>query len=204
MITNIYLIRHGQTDYNKNGIMQGAGIDSSLNETGMEQAKRLSFAMQDEKLEFDVVFSSPLLRALQTAQITTSWQNQQILTDELLREIDCGDMEGRSFAEMDPDLLTGLRNDPYQKYPNGESSADVRKRGLEFMSKISKRNEKTILVFSHGNMIRALSSVIMDMPVEFTTRSVIGNCGINFFKRTDKYYRLIAWNHQASMSVPTP
>merc|ERR1711953_656608 len=91
MKTYVYLVRHGRTQQNELGILQGAGIDSDLNETGRAQCNQLKGKIP---LENSLVFSSPLKRAKQTAEIITDGKCE-IIFDQLLKERDFGPLEGK-------------------------------------------------------------------------------------------------------------
>ena len=94
----IYIVRHGKTDWNKEGRYQGH-IDIELNSTGEEQAQKLYEKLKD--IKFDKVFSSPLKRAYKTAQIIT---NQKITKDMRLIERYNGELEGKLKTEIDIEI----------------------------------------------------------------------------------------------------
>ncbi len=95
----IYLIRHGETDSNKKGILMGQRIDEPLNEVGIKQAQ--SVAQELLQHEFNTVFSSPQKRAFQTAQAIVRDRHVQILIREQLKERDFGDLTGKTWEEID-------------------------------------------------------------------------------------------------------
>ena len=89
--TRLYLVRHGQTDWNLAGKLQGQ-TDIPLNETGRQQAKQAKKLLGN--LSFDAVYSSPLSRAVETAQLISGHSTLQIITDERIKEIAFGQWEG--------------------------------------------------------------------------------------------------------------
>lgn len=92
----IYFVRHGETDYNLEGIVQGQ-LDIPLNNKGIHQAHELKNKLK--VLDIDVIFSSPLLRAKQTAQIIHENLNVEIKYDERLKEFFAGNMQGTKISE---------------------------------------------------------------------------------------------------------
>ncbi|PID70699.1 hypothetical protein CSB37_01280 [bacterium DOLZORAL124_38_8] len=147
--TEITVIRHGQTDGNKNGVWQGQQ-NIELNETGRQQAREAKNNFKD----FDIVIASPLKRAQETAQIL--FPEAQIITDERIIEKNLGSFEGTPVQET---------NDPnevrYGNCPNGESfEKDVKPRAREFVRDIQARYPgKKVAVVSHGIVIRAMYEI---------------------------------------------
>lgn len=140
----IYIVRHGQTDWNLEGRYQGR-IDIELNETGIKQAESINEKLKDVK--FDKVFSSPLKRAYKTAQII---YNDKIIVDERLIERCNGELEGKlkkdcvdmvNFADFNE---TRLGIEPLKIF---------RKRILNFFEEISRKyNGENILIVTHAGV----------------------------------------------------
>lgn len=194
MIQHIYLIRHGETEYNKEGRMQGGGINSSLSEKGQHQVKLLGKRFESENFHCDYIFSSPLSRAFETAKIATSHIGKEIITDDLLKEIDCGDYEGLLTSEIDPAILQKLREDPYYSYPGGENCEDVKKRAKLFLDKLNQLEKESVIIFSHGNFNRAFMSAVLDLSIEIAVKAIQHNTGLNYFHRIQSSFKLITWN----------
>ena len=93
----ITIVRHGETDYNKNNILQGRS-NISLNDAGRRQCKRLKYKLKDEK--FDICFSSPLVRAVETAMILVG-DRVEIKIDDRLIERNLGNYEGKEVTGYD-------------------------------------------------------------------------------------------------------
>ncbi len=158
----LVVARHGETDWNKERRMLGR-TDMGLNKTGQQQAQGLIGLLEKEKI--DIVISSPLKRAYQTAEIVT--QNKiKILEDDLLKERAMGDFEGMTKREIKnkyPDASYYLVNSNGEEHrywkdiPKGESFIAVKKRVDEFVEKINnKYRDKRILVFSHAGFLDML------------------------------------------------
>lgn len=152
----IYMVRHGQTDWNKKRVMQGL-TDVPLNEEGINQALNAKEKLKD--VNFDICFSSPLKRAKKTAKIIIDGKCK-IIEDNLLLERSMGSLEKKPY-----DLYKSLRYWDYELNSNEygvESIKDLFKRAQKFLDKIkNKCGDKTILVVSHGALIRALHYLII-------------------------------------------
>ncbi len=158
----IYFVRHGQTAYNKNHIVQGSGIDSSLNEKGQNQASALF--EKYKQVPFDLVFTSKLQRTQQTAQPFLDTQIPHIATADI-NEINWGVHEGKKST---PFMITAYKdliekwgnNDFDARLEEGESANELQTRLNRFLDQLKSRPEKTILVFTHGRTLRCLMCLI--------------------------------------------
>ena len=140
----IYVVRHGQTDWNVEGRYQGRQ-DIKLNSKGIYQAKKISGKLTNVK--FDKVFSSPLKRTLQTAEIIC---NNEITIDERLIERCNGELEGKLKKEITQEIDF---NDPYNNKMGIESIVDFRRRIKDFLDDITKNyKEKNVLVVTHAGV----------------------------------------------------
>lgn len=191
---NIYLIRHGETEYNAKGIIQGGGLDSNLTNQGEQQAILLMERLKRENFVCDKIYSSPVGRAKRTAEICTSYLNQPIKLDELLLEIGCGEYEGIEIASIPKDKLERLRISEFEKYPGGECVDDVRKRGEKFIEKYFQDKDETILIVSHGNYIRSFACALLGVPSSFALKVFMDNTGFSYFSKVNEIYRMIFWN----------
>lgn len=146
----IYLVRHGQTDWNAKAKIQGQ-TDIELNETGMLQAEKVREKIKNIKI--DQIISSDLKRARKTAEIINEAFNKKIYYDKRLREMNYGEIEGQVKGEITKEMWDMLNYEP-QKI-NAEDRADVFKRTTELLKEIEKSNENVLLV-SHGGVIRVM------------------------------------------------
>ena len=155
----IYVVRHGQTDWNLQGKIQGS-TDIPLNETGLEQARAAAEALKNVK--FDVVFCSPLKRTRQTCEII---YDGKIIFDDRLKEINYGDFEGqhRNSLSFPFDDFWNTEKNLIEK--NAESMTDLENRVFGFYDEILKKYpDKTILVVCHGGTIRATKGYFLGRP----------------------------------------
>lgn len=163
----IYVIRHGQTAYNAQGIVQGKGIDAPLNELGVKQSN--AFYEVYKHVRFDVVYTSTLLRAQQTAKRFLDIGIPHIITADL-DEISWGDAEGSGnftdHSEMFNNLLKEWKNgNTHYALPGGESPNDVQQRQLRFIAELKQSSVKTVLIATHGRYIRSLMCTISNLPL---------------------------------------
>lgn len=165
----IYLIRHGQTDYNIQGIIQGSGVDSDLNQIGHEQAR--AFHRTFGHLQFDAIYTSELRRTHQTVEpFVRSGYNYTSLPE--LNEINWGKFEGlRSTPDLHAEYVK-LVNDWKQgklesKIPGGESPVLMRQRQETALNiLLSKKEEERILICSHGRYMRAFLCTLTGVPLQ--------------------------------------
>jgi len=165
----IYLIRHVQTDYNKQGIVQGGGIDSDLNEMGRQQAK--AFYDVYNSIHFDKIYTSALKRTHQSVQ---QFLEKNIPWEILpgLNEINWGTREGQKITPQEDAyyhwVLQQWRDgNDNLRIEGGESPIDVQKRQLVELKKIiSHEDEKIILICMHGRAMRILLCTILNRPLK--------------------------------------
>ena len=163
-MTTILLARHGETDWNRDGIWQG-WADPPLNDDGRAQARRL--AEQLRETPFDAVYSSDLQRARETAELVAEPHGVPVITDPGLREIDIGSWSGLTRAEIDERFPQGIR-------PDGETRDQHAARVLEAVERIARANPgRRILLVTHGGTMRALHGHVSDEPFH-----PVDNCGV--------------------------
>ncbi len=181
----LYMIRHGETDKNKQKLLQGR-TDVPLNEYGRDLARITALALQE--VSFDVIFSSPLQRARETAELMRLSRKIPILIDERIQEISFGDYEGHCFKGEnydlpDPDFnLFFTAPEKYSTPPNGESFAEILERTGTFLRELMDNEEyqdKCILISTHGCALKALFSNLTGCALkDFWGEGVYKNCGV--------------------------
>ena len=168
MNTVIYLTRHGQTLWNIEKRLQGRG-NSPLTGEGIERAKELRDRIKD--IHIDVIYSSPIERALTTANIIKGDKSIEVITDDGLMEMCFGDYEGKITDEVmkeNPnwDISLIMKGNTELTAPNGENLAEVRDRVARTMNKIIEANRgKTILIVAHGITLKAIMYYFKDEEV---------------------------------------
>lgn len=164
----IVLLRHGQTDFNLKGIVQGSGVDSSLNENGVRQGK--AFYQTYQEYGFDKLYTSALKRTHQTVQgFIDAKLDWTVLPD--LNEISWGKHEGQPITpEEDKYYQWMLRQwqlgDTSHKIDGGESPDEVAVRLARGLDVIKNSPHEKILVCMHGRAIRVMLCVMLNYPLK--------------------------------------
>jgi broad specificity phosphatase PhoE len=164
--TRLYLIRHGETDWNRRGIHQGT-TDVPLNDDGRAQAAALAEALRG--VAFDAAYTSPLSRAVDTARIVLGPSAVPLVTLPGLRELSYGLWQGRgaeSARRCDPGLAWRWRERPWEaRFPGGESLDEVSERGAAAVDRIAgAHGGGEILVSGHGHLNRVLLIHLLGLP----------------------------------------
>jgi probable phosphoglycerate mutase len=162
------LVRHGETAYNKEKRIQGSSSDIPLSKRGQLQAERLGLRLKDERI--DAVYSSPLRRALDTAQAVAVHHQIQVTPLQGLKEINAGELEGLRITELkmgfDEFICSASGTQEILPIPGGESICDVQKRAWNVMQKIAGlHNEGTIVVVAHYFVILTIICQVLNMPL---------------------------------------
>jgi probable phosphoglycerate mutase len=194
--TRVLAIRHGETAWNVDGRIQGQ-LDVPLNEMGRWQVHRLALAVADEDIA--AIYSSDLLRALETAQAVGRGSGDAIVTDAGLRERGFGVFEGLSYAEINarwPEMgERWRRRDPEFGAPGGETLNQFYERSVATATRLAAQHPgQTIALVSHGGVMdclyRAASRVALDAPRSWQ----LGNAAINRLLYTPQGFTLVGWS----------
>jgi glucosyl-3-phosphoglycerate phosphatase len=181
-LRRLVLLRHGQTDYNVAGRMQGH-LDSMLTETGVEQAG--SVAPEIARLAPDRLISSDLRRAVDTADLVAAACGRPVKLDARLRETHLGEWQGRTVAEIEgdwPGAIATWRSDPGWAPPGGESRIEVVRRSLPVVEELdaeytSGDPEITVVLVAHGGLIAGMVCGLLALPTStWPAIGGIGNC----------------------------
>ena len=195
-----YIVRHGETEWNRVKRMQGQ-TDIPLAEEGVRLAKLSGTHMR--QLPIDLIISSPLGRAVETAKLMTAGRGIPILTDARIQEISFGDWEGERILESDvvsPDFRTIFYNDPMHcpVPPGGESFTDVLRRTGELFDELVANPEyqdKHILISSHGAAGRCFLANFYEDKEDIWRGSIPKNCAVTIAEYRDGKAKVLERDH---------
>ena len=180
MPTTLVLVRHGETDWNRENRFQGHA-DIPLNEAGRAQARDLALELEDAS--FQAVYSSPLLRAYETAAILAESLELEVERADDLMEVDVGSWSGLTRVEVEARFPQGFRRwlDYGHGWDDGETYDELGARVVSGLQQIAAAHpETTILVVTHGGPIRSALAAADGVQFGEARRSshVIGNCAV--------------------------
>jgi broad specificity phosphatase PhoE len=163
----LYLVRHGETDWNHLGRIQGR-IDTPLNSRGLAQAQRLAARLAEERIE--CIYTSPLVRARTTAEIIGSQVNQLPISDERLIERDPGKVEGLTLSEIEvefPAVFRAWRQDSHSLLlPGAENQQAFCERVSAFLESMQvKHPREHLVVVTHGGTLAMFFAVILGLDI---------------------------------------
>ncbi len=163
----IYIVRHGQTDFNLNGIVQGSGVDSSLNDFGRAQIR--AFYEAYKEVAFERVYTSVLKRTIESVEPFIQYGIPHTRLSGL-NEISWGKKEGQPITPDEDAYYQYMlgqwrKGETHLRIEGGESPEDVVKRMAPAVEHILQQDEKTILICMHGRAIRILLCMLLNYPL---------------------------------------
>ena len=186
-MTELWLIRHGETFWNAEGRFQGQ-LDVPLSPRGMEQAVRVAERLGSSRLKFDGLYSSDLERSRETARPIAQALKMELQLDERIREIDAGQLQGLLRPEIEerfPQFFKQTKLDPWNaKRPAGESMADVALRVCEFVHTLP---EGRHVIVTHGGVVRAALRELLKLEGNTWRNFQIQNTSITRLVMPDGY-----------------
>lgn len=182
MQTTLYLVRHGETEWNRAGRWQGQS-DVALSPLGWAQAHAVGQRLAAEPLA--AVYTSDLLRARDTAQAIAEVLDRPVpvRADRRLREVDVGHVSGLTRAEVAeafPDFWAAMRADPFRTpFPGGESYQDLQERAVAAVREIAASHPgEVVAVVTHGGVVRSLVAWLLGLDPAYRSRILVHNCGL--------------------------
>lgn len=207
-----YIIRHGQTSANKEGIIQGH-LNVPLSDHGRIQAKLVGEALSEVRI--DAVYTSDLDRAKDTAMEIAKHHNCKLILDTRLREVHCGSMQGKTMAqcrEMYPEFFEAAKANPgmIPRPGGGESGRDLYERVLRAFADIQRECPGAdVAIVTHGGPVRCLLSFITQGEYD-PSLPTVANTSISVISNEDGKWRIVKSNdvshlepigeHQVSLS----
>jgi probable phosphoglycerate mutase len=193
----IYIVRHGETIWNAAKKLQGS-VDVELNENGRRLAGETGRNLSD--MNFDVIYSSPLIRAYETACLIRGYRNIPIIRDDRLRELRFGINEGKNFSKLLEDTSTPFHYffkapDKYMAPEDGETLEHICKRAKSFMEEVVEpdvdRYER-IMIVGHGALNKAIMCHVKKHGVDkFWSGGLQKNCNVIIVNYDKKGYTVI-------------
>ena len=199
-MTEIIIIRHGETEWNKTGRFQGHS-DVPLSEEGRAQAEALGRNLVLDHA--DAIYASDLTRAIETATPLAKRFGLTVMPDPLLRELNFGAWEGRNFQDVNaesPDAMKRFYSDPERvDIPNSEPFPDFQKRVAGRVREIVlEQRGKRIIIVSHGASIRILLADILFMPIRSIWHVSQFNTAVNKIRFEDDGFAVVTLMNDTS------
>jgi broad specificity phosphatase PhoE len=198
-----FVVRHGETDWNKLGRFQGH-TDISLNDRGLSQARETAVASED--WGYTAIYSSPLVRTVQVAEEIAKVTPMLVSQEPGLKELSLGDLEGVTGEEMRndwPDLFAAWRTEPEKmSMPNGESLGELRDRTWQVILDIEQKHssDDSIVVISHNFAIRSIVNELLGMPLAYFHRMSLNLASVCTFDSDERGRRLTGYNSTNHLS----
>ncbi len=194
----LFLVRHGQTDWNLAHWIQSSGAaEVDLNATGMAQAEAAAEGLARAGLAFDRIYSSPYRRASHTAEIICARIGGKPVIDDRLHEIDLGDYNGTSYEEagyIDANIRAAFENPPAFVPHGGESYAQFLARVGDFLENELKPLESKcgkVLVVAHRGVLNAVATILGERDLSRFWKNDTGNCGVDIAELRDGVFTLV-------------
>jgi probable phosphoglycerate mutase len=201
-MTELILIRHGQTELNRGPFFQGQ-IDVPLNALGHSQATRLAQRLAAESL--DALLCSDLVRTRQTAEPSAQRLALPASPDPALREQHFGLFEGLSFEQVNQrhpaDWTAWLRHEPDYEVPGGESVVRFHERVTSALRDIARRHAgQRVAVITHGGVLDMVWRTARGLPLRGPRACPIPNAGLNRLRIERDAFEILAWGDDAHVS----
>lgn len=190
----LYLIRHGLTVWNAAGKLQG-NTDIELNEQGREAAGQLGRKL--DNIDFDVIYSSPLIRAYETACLIRGHKNIKIIRDQRLRELSFGEKEGVCYTEWNspesPYHYFFTEPDKYCPPPKGESLEALCQRTKDFIQSVLEKDWQKfnrVMIVAHGALNKGIMCYLEgNDKAHFWGKGLQKNCQASIFEYDGKEWK---------------
>jgi probable phosphoglycerate mutase len=195
LVTRLYLVRHGETTWNREKRMQGS-LDSPLTSLGRAQAEALGSALRDAGIT--CVYSSDLQRAQETARFVCTATGLPLRTDVRLRERHYGIFQGMTWTEIElyhPEHFARLRaRAPDYAPPGGENLLALRARVLQALTEIAEAAAGgRVAAVAHGGVVGIMYRHVQSIPLEAKRDYSLLNASINRFRYAACTWQLEAW-----------
>jgi broad specificity phosphatase PhoE len=181
-MTEILLVRHGETDWNAGEIFRGRA-DVELNETGLKQARLVAKYLEDVPLE--AVYASPLKRTIKTAEAVCGYHNLDVASAPELMDLDFGEWQGlpsgtvkEKYGKLYDEWL---KNPHLIRIPGGESLEDVRRRAIGLVDRVVAGHEGAVALISHRVVHKVIICALLGLDNSHFWNIRLDTCGITIF-----------------------
>jgi broad specificity phosphatase PhoE len=200
----LILIRHGETYWNHERRVQGGDSDIELNDTGLEQARKLAAFLENEPIA--AILSSPLQRATATAEVIASHHQLPVEVDQGLRELKVGELEGMSVSNLSTTfsqfLMQWWQEGGPMKLPDGESLVELQQRAWKAVERLLESHKTnlghsentTVIIVSHYFVTLAIILKALNLPLDCFTKFKVDLGGVSVLEFRDHEARLVALN----------
>lgn len=179
----IFIIRHGQTDQNKKGMLLGR-TDVPLNERGREEALKAGQLFKQQGIRFQKCYSSPFIRTVETAELVTGFERSGIEVNDLLMEMDYGPYEGASLQPIPEELRYFFSDFVHHPAPEGmEPLSEVTERMGRFLNELPCGENGHILISTHAIAMKGALEYLTPASHGSYWSKYIGNCAVYCFDR---------------------
>jgi len=209
----LVLVRHGVTDWNREGRFQGHR-DPPLSADGLEEARLVAERLAGEPLRPARIISSPLARARQTADAIVAALDDPGIDVELdprLMEVGQGEWEGRTHAELaidDAKRYAAWKDASDREPPGGERIADAIRRVSAVFGEAIRSSDRDrawpLCITSHGGTLRLAAHALLEKPLEKVWRLELDNASLSVMDRINGRWRLVTWNDGAHLLGQAP
>jgi len=202
MNKKVYIIRHGETEYNNLRIMQGRSIDLNLNTTGKNQTDK--FFMQYKNIDFDLVISSELKRSIESVQKFIDLGIPHLI-DERITEISWGANEGKPIDDEVNKRFKKLveewsKGNLSHAIPGGETGESLSNRMISFIDDLKQKKENTILISTHGRALKMLITRMLERNISEMENFKHSNTGLYLLEQINDKFYLIKVNDTSHLS----
>lgn len=192
-MTELWLVRHGQTDWNLEGRYQGRS-DVPLNTIGLDQVRDLANRLRGKR--FVAIYSSNLKRARQTAEVLEAKLGLPMIVDQRLKEACLGDWEGKLFKDISEDYVDEMeerrKNPVHARPPGGETVAEVASRVAQVADDIVRSYPVgPVIVVSHGLALATLICQAKRLPLSMAYSIIPNNVKPAVIEWTDKHSKFV-------------
>ena len=202
----LILVRHGETYWNEERRVQGGGSDIELSETGIKKANAVALFLREENIA--AIISSPLKRAVVTAEAIAKHHQLPVEIDDRLRELGVGEMEGLAVSSLGGTftqvLMQWWREGGAERLPGGESLVELQERcwvAIEPLL-VSYKDGKVVVV-SHYFVTLAIIFKALDLPLNYLAKFKIDPGGLSILEFEDYGTRLVTFNDTSYLSLRT-